>query len=189
MNILALSPHTDDIELGCGGCLSKLSKAGHDIYVICFNLRSEHEASLAEIGVKENWLLDFKTRDFNRQNVLDILIEAKKRIKPHFILTPNSNDIHQDHEVVHNETKRAFRGYSILGYELPWNSRGFAPQYYIPLDIKHLDHKWDMIKSYESQSGRSYYNYDYICSVAKMRGQQIGRKYAEAFEAVTLIMT
>ena len=34
------------------------------------------------------------------------------------ILTPNSNDFHQDHEVIYRESLRAFKSSNILGYEL-----------------------------------------------------------------------
>ena len=34
--VLALSPHTDDIELGCGGFLSRLKEEGASISVINF---------------------------------------------------------------------------------------------------------------------------------------------------------
>jgi len=83
MKILALSPHTDDIELGCGGFLSKLSEAGHPVYVICFSriyngvdLYDEHKKSIDILRPAENWILDFKTREFNRQDALDTMITA-----------------------------------------------------------------------------------------------------------------
>jgi len=35
--VLALAPHTDDVELGCGGFLSKLKKQGVVIDVVVFS--------------------------------------------------------------------------------------------------------------------------------------------------------
>ena len=31
MNILAIGPHPDDIEIGCGGTLIKYAQAGHAV--------------------------------------------------------------------------------------------------------------------------------------------------------------
>ena len=36
-NILALSPHTDDAEIGCGGTLSKFQEKGSNVRVIAFS--------------------------------------------------------------------------------------------------------------------------------------------------------
>ena len=36
-NILCLSPHTDDIEIGMGGTVSRLVREGHKIFYIAFS--------------------------------------------------------------------------------------------------------------------------------------------------------
>ncbi len=33
MNILAIGPHPDDIEFGCGGALIKYAERGHNVYL------------------------------------------------------------------------------------------------------------------------------------------------------------
>ena len=38
--ILALSPHTDDIELGAGGMLAKWIEEGKQVYICCLKHRS-----------------------------------------------------------------------------------------------------------------------------------------------------
>ena len=44
MNVLAVAAHWDDIELGCGITLKKLSKKGHNIFtvVICSSQYGKH---------------------------------------------------------------------------------------------------------------------------------------------------
>ena len=37
MNILALSPHTDDAELGAGGTLARFAEEGHTVTVVAFS--------------------------------------------------------------------------------------------------------------------------------------------------------
>jgi len=34
MNILAIGPHPDDIEFGCGGALIRYAEKGHNIYLL-----------------------------------------------------------------------------------------------------------------------------------------------------------
>lgn len=41
MNILILSPHTDDAELGCGGSIIKFIEEGHNIYWVVFSTAEE----------------------------------------------------------------------------------------------------------------------------------------------------
>ncbi|GAF99758.1 unnamed protein product, partial [marine sediment metagenome] len=36
-NALALSPHTDDAELGCGGFLTRLKEEGIGIFIVNFS--------------------------------------------------------------------------------------------------------------------------------------------------------
>jgi N-acetylglucosamine malate deacetylase 1 len=195
MKILALSPHTDDIELGCGGFLSKLSEAGHPVYVICFSrvysgvdLYDEHKNSMDVLKPAENWILEQKTREFNRQEVLEVMIQAKGIIEPDIVLCPSSKDVHQDHAVIHSEAVRAYsKSSSLLGYDLPWNCRGFNPNYFVRLDKRHKEQKQQMLACYESQAGRSYFNKEFITSNLIFRGMQINYKYAEAFELITWI--
>ena len=150
MKVLALSPHTDDVELGCGGYLNKLHEQGHEIYVIVFSdcsthwdlpLRDECKKSLSLINAKvEIW--NCELRKFDGQEILDALFDYEADM----VLLPSSSDIHQDHQVIHQEGVRAFsRKCQVLGYELPYNCRGFKPNYYVDLQEKHIVGKLKMI--------------------------------------------
>lgn len=195
MRILALSPHTDDIELGCGGYLSRLGEYGHSIYTACFShvyngvdLEGEHMNSVKKIGSAASTVYDFKTREFDRQGVLDVMIDLKKGINPEMVLCPSLGDIHQDHKVVAEEAVRAFsKDCTVLSYELTWNCRDFTPNYYVMLKLRHIDHKLEMMRCYESQKDRPYFNEHFIEGLAKVRGQQIRVKLAEAYEIITII--
>jgi N-acetylglucosamine malate deacetylase 1 len=37
MRILALSPHTDDVEFGCGGTIAKLVAQGDEVHIVAFS--------------------------------------------------------------------------------------------------------------------------------------------------------
>ena len=50
------------------------------------------------------------------------MITLKRELQPDLVVTPTTDDIHQDHSVVSIESKQAFKATSILGYEVPWNN-------------------------------------------------------------------
>ena len=194
--VLAISPHTDDVELGCGGYLSVLKGRGADITVVAMSreyngkdLEGEFKKSCEVIGVS-NILGDFQVRDFkkDRQVLLDSLINLRKEIKPNLVLIPSVSDIHQDHKVIYEEGVRAFSKHcKVLSYELPWNCRGFNPNFYVPLKSKDVENKLAMLDCYKSQMDRQYFGRGYIDAQLRLRGLQINKPYAETFEVVTWI--
>ena len=105
------------------------------------------------------------------------------------IFIPSLNDIHQDHAVVANEGLRAFKGITVLSYELPWNNFDFKTTCFVKLDERHIQKKIEALSSYDSQNFRDYLSSDFIRSLARTRGVQISTKYAECFEVVRLIFS
>ena len=55
MTILAISAHTDDVELGCGGTLSKLQEQGEDIIMIAFSGNPELEIEFKKLRTYPEW--------------------------------------------------------------------------------------------------------------------------------------
>lgn len=104
------------------------------------------------------------------------------------VFIPSPNDLHQDHQTVAMEGMRAFKQVSILGYELPWNNIKFNTQAFIKLEDRHIIRKIEALKAYKSQSFRDYLTEDFIWSLAKTRGVQIGSKYAETFEVIRWVI-
>jgi hypothetical protein len=56
------------------------------------------------------------------------------------------------------------------------------------LEEEHIQIKVNALKAYQSQAHRSYSDEDFIRSLGRTRGVQIGIKYAEAFELVRWII-
>ena len=199
MKILALSPHPDDVEFGCGGFLAKHSR--DEILIVYFSMCNEsmtkfpkntlhNEVSGANTVLLTDYkVLGFEVRRFNesRQDILEELVTLRNTFNPDLVLIPSVSDVHQDHTVIHEEAKRAFNYVNMLAYELPWNCRGFKPNYFVPLGEYAIEKKVDMIEAYKSQAWRHYANADFINSLAVVRGAQCNRGYAEAFETITWI--
>jgi len=204
--ILILAPHTDDGELGCGGSIAKFVEEGKEVYYAAFSVAEESvpegfpknvlEVELMTatkiLGVpKENVLIyGYKVRTFSyhRQEILDDLLKLKHEIRPDLIFLPSLNDLHQAHKTLADEGRRMFKRNTILGYEEPWNNISFDTISFVPLEERHIQKKIDALLCYETQRYRKYLNEEFIRGLAKARGTQIEKEYAEAFEVIRWIL-
>ena len=200
--VLALGAHPDDIELGCGGTISKLIEEGVQVHVATFTqvnpsnpgwtLAAEFMESMRRLGIPDEhqFIHQFTMRELSaeRQKVLDSLYKIKESVNPDLVLLPSQSDIHRDHHTVSQEGIRAFKNATILAYELPWSNFDFKTQAFIKLEVKHLLAKINCLKSYQTQADKPYMATDFIKAAAMMRGVLIGADYAEAFETVRLII-
>jgi LmbE family N-acetylglucosaminyl deacetylase len=204
--IFVLAPHTDDGELGAGGTIAKLCELGAKVYYFAFStagksvpeglpkdiLKTEVKCAVKELGIIEDnlFIYDYEVRKLNysRQEILEDLIAKKKDIFPDLVLMPSLNDIHQDHTTIAQEGLRAFKNTTILGYELIWNNLNFNTASFVKLGEQHILKKVNALKKYKSQGSRDYMSHDFIFSLARARGVQIGEKYAESFEVIRWVI-
>lgn len=205
-NVVLLAPHPDDGEFGCGGSLRKLTDSGINVHYITFSpcnkslkpefpnntLYNELPKAVSHLGINPENIItfDFPVREFPkyRQDILEELIKIRNRVRPEWVMLPNSDDIHQDHQVINQEGIRAFKHASLLGYELPWNNLRFTGNCHISLKRDHIKAKIDAIREYKSQSFRNYMDDEFFFGLAKTRGIQIKTDYAEAFEMIRWII-
>ncbi|MGJ0342882.1 PIG-L family deacetylase [Aliarcobacter cryaerophilus] len=204
--VYVLAPHTDDGELGAGGTISKLIEMGADVYYFAFStaetsvpegfpkdiLKTEVINATTKLGIKKDNVIiyNYEVRKLNyaRQEILEDLIKHRNQLRPDLVLMPSLNDIHQDHSTIAQEGLRAFKNTTILGYELIWNNLHFDTTSFVKLDKKHIQAKSDALKEYKSQGIRDYMSEEFIFSLAKTRGVQIGTQYAESFEVIRLVI-
>lgn len=205
--ILILSSHTDDGEIGAGGTIAKFIENGKDIYYVAFSsceasvpagfpkeiLKKECQKATTELGIPPDnvTLLNYDVRTFSsyRQNILDDMINIGREVKPNLVLVPSSNDVHQDHQVIHAEALRAFKkNSSIWGYEHPWNNLTFTTDVFVKLEEKHIMKKIGALKQYKSQDFRTYFEENYIKSLASARGAQVDFPFAESFELLRMLV-
>jgi N-acetylglucosamine malate deacetylase 1 len=205
--VLIIAPHTDDGELGCGGTIARYLEEGREIHIAAFStceeslpeglpddtLKKEFYHSMAkyEIPVEQTYVYDYPVRRLSnyRQEVLDELIKLRNTIQPGLVFIPTSEDLHQDHQIVYNEGIRAFKYCSVFGYELPWNHLSFDSEAFIILNENHVAKKWEVLTSYKTQleMNRPYFNKDFIYGLAKVRGAQVGKEWAESFKILRLV--
>lgn len=205
-NILVLAPHTDDGELGLGGTIASFINRGKNVTYVAFStaedsvpegmpkdiLKTEVIAATRELGIKPNNLIiyNYQVRKLNylRQEILEQLIKLRKSNNFDLVFIPSLHDIHQDHATIAQEGLRAFKNTTILGYELLWNNLTFNTQCFVKLTKEDIDVKLKALHQYRSQGKRDYLSDDFIISLARTRGVQVGCEYAEAFEVVRLFL-
>lgn len=202
--VLALSPHTDDIEFGCGGTLARLLEQGAEVHTAVFSLCQEsvpegfpedvllHEmhaaADVFGIPEKRRHIFNYPVRRFpeHRQDILEDLVQLKRDLNPDLVFTPSTRDVHQDHEVIAKESIRALRYRTLLGYELPWNNLDFPSQIVVRLTNEQMDEKTKALSCYKSQSFRPYGEKEFFISNARIRGIQNKQDMAEVFEVIKM---
>lgn len=205
-NILVLAPHTDDGELGLGGTINYFIEHGKNVIYAAFStaeqslpdgyaqnsLKTEVKKATLKLGIKPENLLIYKYEvrklNYSRQEILEDLIRLRSMCKFDVVFIPCLHDIHQDHSTLAQEGLRTFKNATILGYELIWNNLTFNTQCFIKLEERHIQAKVEALKEYKSQNSRNYMSQEFIFSLAKVRGVQIGAEYAESFEVIRLVL-
>jgi N-acetylglucosamine malate deacetylase 1 len=205
MNILILSPHTDDGECGCGGSIAKYTE-NNNVYYASFSFAREsipdnfHKNStqiemlnaVNTLGISNEHIFnfDYKVRNFPafRQEILEDMIKLNKLCNPDLVFLPSTYDTHQDHNVICNEGFRAFKKTSILGYEIIWNNLDFKATTYIILTPEHVEKKISALSCYNSQKIRFPDGAEFMKTIARVRGSQIRTEYAECFETIRWII-
>lgn len=199
--ILVLAPHTDDGELGAGASMSRWIREGNEVHYVAFSacettqsleprdlLRYECLNATKRLGLESSQVrvLDFEVREFarERQRVLDVMVELSQELEPDLVLVPSLHDTHQDHFVVADESRRAFKRTRMLGYEAPWNNFQFDTTAFASFEEVDLAAKTAALAEFESQAHRPYMNPQYIESASRFRGVQAGVEFAEAFQVL-----
>ena len=152
--VLFLGAHPDDIEIGAGALIAKIV---HQCEVLCVTLSdnqknpkltqlvTEHQESMRILGVKpENDILGpFETRQFpqERQAILEYMLKFHREFKPELVFVHSKQDVHQDHNTVTTEALRAFRGVTVLGFDVIRSSYDFFPHFLIGVDAEHVQKK------------------------------------------------
>lgn len=154
-----------------------------------------------------NWMEQYNFDDnrLDKVSLLEIikLIEKnKKKFKPHIVLTHNFSDLNIDHRKIAEATLTAFRPEpkekleQFLTFEVPSatdyrvlrNKKNFIPNYFVNIE-KFIKIKIKAIKCYKKEikpypHSRSING---VINLSKIRGNQSGLKYAEAFEIIRKI--
>jgi len=199
-NVLAIGAHPDDIELGCGGTLIKHVASGDTVTMLVVTKGevgpgltsariSEQERAQHIIGAHELvWgdLPDCKV-SLHELQLVHIIENLIKRIRPSVIYTHSQQDSHQDHRAVALGTFGAARQCSnILTYDAP-SSMHFTPNVFVDVTST-LDKKIEALQCHASQVAASeMVNAERVRNTAGYRGHEARCGAAEAFASIRFV--
>ncbi len=199
-NILFIGAHPDDIELGCGAFLHQILPHSEVLCVTLSdnqknpNLRNvvqEHLASYTVLGVpRERVIIEqFETRKFpdKRQEVLEYLLKLRKDFKPDMVFVHTRSDIHQDHNVVTEEALRAYRGTTVLGFDVVRSSYGFFPHFLVEVSQADVDAKLAALAEYKTYTDKYYFDPSLLRATMVRHGALAERPYAEGFDILRIV--
>lgn len=197
--VLAIGAHPDDLEIGCGGTLLKMSKSGYTLLGLILTqgerggdpvVRRRASMAAAEIiAFSELKLYAFADTQLYKEeeSVFQCLEERIVLFKPDLIFTHSCHDYHPDHAVVHQATMSAARGHSsILGYESPSATGQFQPDFFVDVS-QFVKEKLLVISQHYKESKKDYLSQRQILAKLLFRGSQGRVEYAEGFEAMRLL--
>ena len=200
--VLFLGAHPDDIELGCGALLHHIV---HQTDVLCVTLsdnqrnpelqdvKGEHFESMAVLGVPKEKVIfgPFTTRIFpdSRQDILEYFLKIRRDFKPDLIFTHSKQDVHQDHNTMTDEALRAFRGITVLGFDVVRSSYGFFPNFLVEVTEEDVNKKIEALSKYETYRDRYYFNSELTRSIMVRHGALAERQFAEGFDILRIVGT
>lgn len=199
-SLLFLGAHPDDIELGCGALISDI-KGQTNILCVTFSdnqnnpelkkLVEEHYLSMQVLGLtNEQVILEkFPTRRFPdyRQEILEMMVRLNRQLHPEVVFVHTPQDIHQDHVTVTQEALRAFRGTTVLGFDVLRSSYGFFPHFMVEVSENAVETKVKSLAEYKTYENRYYFSPDVIRSTAIRHGALAERPFAEGFDIIRIV--
>ena len=171
-NILVVSPHADDAEIGMGGTIAKLVKEKNNVTILTAILPNENLSGKVDTymknkrygeQVRSSKLLgtNLKTLNLNpydfkfNRDYIKIFDKEIKAIKPDIIFSSWEHDTHQDHKTIANILFSVSRknNISLYMYEamLPGgiNTYAFNPQLFVDIS-SFMKKKIKSIECYKS---------------------------------------
>ena len=200
--IIAFGAHPDDLEIGMGGTIAKLSATGYNVQPVIATLpnfvksdtkegrKSESLLSAKVMGCKPPIFLDLSPEQmvFGRKLVtlIDSLITEHK---PDSVFTQWHGDSHQDHQILTSSVISACRNQNnLFMYEttIPGGitEKSFRPQLFVDI-TETIDTKKNALECFQSQFIRCGEIWiPAVIGRCSYRGYQVDSKYAEAFEVI-----
>lgn len=203
LTILCLGAHSDDIEIGCGGTILRLTALypAASFHWIVFSSDGDERRDealagadlfLARAASKQVAVNRFRESYFPYagEQIKEYFEEIKAGVVPDLVFTHYRFDLHQDHKLISDLTWNTFRHALILEYEIPkWDGDLGVPNCYVRLPEDIVERKIGTIcETFESQRTKPWFTADTFRSLARLRGIEANAQFAEAFHARKLVL-
>jgi LmbE family N-acetylglucosaminyl deacetylase len=193
--LLLLGAHSDDIEIGCGGTILRLTRRnpGLEIVWVVFSAvggrrreaRAGAQLFLKDAGQSKVVLKKFRNGFFPVQgeSIKESFETLKRSFNPDIVFTHYREDRHQDHRLLSDLTWNTFRDHLILEYEIPkYDGDLGIPNLFVPLDEAVCRRKArQLCRIFETQKSKHWFSEDTFLALMRLRGIECASEYAEAF--------
>ena len=198
--VLFLGAHPDDIELGCGALIHHIARMSDVLCVtlsdnqknpLLKNVVEEHYKAMAVLGVTKDKVIlgQFTTRIFQdaRQDILEYFLKLRNDFKPDIIFVHSKQDVHQDHNTMTDESLRAFRGITLLGFDVVRSSYGFFPNFLVEVSEEDVNAKIEALSQYETYRDKYYFNNELTRAIMVRHGALAEVPFAEGFDILRIV--
>jgi LmbE family N-acetylglucosaminyl deacetylase len=199
-NVLFLGAHPDDIEIGCGALIHHVANISQVTCVTLSdnqtnpdlkNVVNEQRRSMARLGVPKERVQygPFATRVFPqaRQEILQYFLSLREQLDPDIIFVHTVHDVHQDHLTMTEESLRAFRGITVLGFDVVRSSYGFFPHFLVAVNEEDVKAKIEALSEYETYRDKYYFNSELTRAIMIRHGALAERPFAEGFDILRIV--
>jgi len=115
------------------------------------------------------------------------MLNIRNEFNPDIVFVHTKSDLHQDHATVTEEGLRAFRGTTVLGYDVIRSSYGFFPHFLVEVDETDVQKKIQALGEYHTYADKYYFDADLTRSILVKNGALAERKFAEGFDILRII--
>jgi LmbE family N-acetylglucosaminyl deacetylase len=191
-HVVAVGAHPDDIELGCGGTLLRLSARASVTFTYVLlsgsEARAEEARRAARVFARDAAVFQFALPDGRlpahwgdvKQSLEDV---AARVARADLVLAPRVDDAHQDHRLVGRLVPTVWRDALALHYEIPkWDGDMGMPAHYVTLTADDARRKVESLDAvFPSQRSRDWWDEELFFGLMRLRGMECRTRYAEAF--------
>ncbi len=202
--ILCLGAHCDDIEIGCGGTLLRMTQERPGLVVqwIVFSATPEREREtrnaarrfLRAAAAHSVTVHRFRDGFFPYQGaqLKERFEDMKRRLAPDVIFTHHRHDLHQDHRLISEVTWNTFRTPFILEYEIAkYDGDLGSPNVFVGLSARLCDSKIrHLLRCFKSQRAKPWFTEDVFRAMLRIRGVEghSPTHFAEGFYCRKLVL-
>ncbi|HVL37045.1 MAG TPA: PIG-L deacetylase family protein [Burkholderiales bacterium] len=198
--VLALGAHPDDIELGIGGTVALLARAGVRVVSAIVSVPADYDTRVDEaraaasiLGAELRVLMQECRRieDLKNYQLVGMVDALVRELEPAAVLTHGPTDFHRDHVQVHHATVSAQRlaPFDLYCY-VPTMTRPvpvpFEPNAYVDISGT-IDAKLAAIAAHKSQFYSRGIAFDFYRDMARLTGRMAGAQYAEGLSVHKLL--
>lgn len=198
--VLAVGAHPDDLELGCGGTLARLSRAGARVVMVIVSIPSSLEARRQEatkaaeiLGCEVRFLTPdrcCRVEDLKTHQLVGMIDALVKELEPAAMFSHCLANLHFDHKLAYEAcmASQRLRYFDIFCYS-PTSCHAvniaFYPHAYIDIS-ETIDAKMRAIRVHSSQFDSRGLNTERYREADRSMGRIVGVDYAEGVEIIRM---